>query len=148
MAVKVYSLNARIPVKIGDVTFKLSPFSQSQKIEMAEFANFESGQYLQNASRMTFRALKYSIKGVEGLEDALTGEPYALEFDDSGCLTDAAVNDLLSIEIADKLMIACMAILKGIPKEIVNPQTGQKMEGVEVLPVESALKKNTPAPTP
>lgn len=147
MAVKVYSVNTRIPIKIGDVTFKLSPFSQAQKIEMAEFANFEGGQYLQNASRMTFRAIKFSVKDVEGLEDALTGEKYKLEFDDTGCLTDACVNDILSIEIADKLMVACMAMLKGIPTEIVNQQTGQKMEGVEVLPAESALKKSIVAPS-
>lgn len=148
MAVKVYSVNTRIPIKIGDVTFKLSPFSQAQKIEMAEFAQFEGGQYLQNASRMTFRAIKYSVKEVEGLEDALTGQPYKLEFDDSGCLTDESVNDLLSIEIVDKLMISCMAMLKGIPKEIINQQTGQKMEGVEVMPAESALKKNIQVASP
>lgn len=148
MAVKVYSVNTRIPIKIGDVTFKLSPFSQAQKIEMAEFAHFEAGQYIQNASKMTFRAIKYSVKDVEGLEDALTGGTYQLQFDDSGCLTDEAVNDLLSIEIVEKLMVACLAMLKGIPKEIINQQTGQKMEGVEVLPAESALKKNTQVVSP
>lgn len=145
MAVKVYSVNSRIPVSIGGVVFKLAPYTQAQKIEMAEFSNLEGGEYLQNASRMTFRAMKFSIKGVEGLEDGLTGEPYKLEFDESGNLTDTCVNDLLNLELSENLVLACLSFMKGVPKEITHPVTKEKLEGVEIVAQDLGLKKNSPA---
>lgn len=113
-------------------------------MELAEFSQFEGGQYLQSASRLVFRAMKYSIKDIVGLEDAVTGEPYKLEFDEKGNLTDACVNDVLNLELSEKLVISCMLFMKGIPTEITDPRTGVKLEGVEVLPPEAGLKKNSP----
>jgi len=142
LALKVYPLSARIPVKIGDVVFKLAPFSQSQKIELAEFSQFEGGAYLQNASLLVFRAMRYSIKSVTGLVDAITGEEYKLVFDEAGYLTEECANDLLNLEISDKMVLMCMAFLKGIPTELLDHRTGKPVEGVEILAAESGVKKN------
>lgn len=145
MAVKVYPLSARIPVKIGDVVFKLAPFSQAQKIELAEFSQFEGGAYLQNASLLVFRAMRYSIKYMSGVVDAITGEEYKLQFDEAGHLTEECANDLLNMEISETLVLACMAFLKGVPEQILDHRTGKPIEGVEIMPAESGVKKNPPA---
>lgn len=138
---KVYPLHARIPVKIGDVVFKLSPFSHAQKLELAQYSQFQAGEYVQNAAKMTFRAMKYAIKSVEGVVDGLTGEAYQPVFDEDGTLSDASVNDLLNLEISNSVVMACIQFVKGVPTAILD-QNGEPMSGVEILPAESALKKS------
>ncbi len=138
---KIYPLHARIPVKIGDAVFKLSPFSHSQKLELAQYSQFQAGEYVQNAAKMTFKAMKYSIKGVEGIIDGLTGEAYQPTFDEDGTLSDASVNDLLNIEVSNSLVMACIQFVKGVPTSILD-QNGEPMSGVEIMPADSAIKKN------
>ena len=119
----------------------MAPLTQEQKLELAEFAQFDSGKYVQNASRMAFRAIKYSIKEIIGVEDATTGLPYSLELDEQGVMKEHCVNDILSMGLEEKLLLPCLAMINGIPKEVTD-KDGKKVEGVEILPVESALKKN------
>lgn len=123
----------------------MAPLTQEQKLELASFASFEGGQYVQNASRMAFRAIKYTIKEIIGVEDALTGKPYELEFDDQGVMKEHCVNDILNMGLDEKLLLACLAMVRGVPTEIMHD--GKKLEGVEILPIEAAIKKNISPPS-
>jgi hypothetical protein len=122
---KIYSLNDRITVKVGELTFKLAPLSYKQKIEIQNI--FKESKDAEGS----ILCLKYSVKDVEGIE-TLNGEKYNLSFDESG-LTDTCLNDLLNIELSPKLMIACATLVNGIPQEIVHPVTGKPLEGVKII---------------
>jgi hypothetical protein len=143
MAVKIYRTTDRIPVKIGELTFRIAPLSSHQKIEILSCHNTEGGTNYQNASKATFLVVKYGVKAVEGLEYATSDEPYELKFDDqtNSALTDECVNELLSMEYREDLVQACFAFMNKVPKEILNPTTGKPLKGVQILKAESTDKK-------
>ena len=143
MAIKIYRTTDRIPVKIGELIFKVAPLSSHQKIEILSCQVSEAGTSYQNVAKATFLAVKYGVKEVEGLEYATCEDKYELKFDDptKAALTDDCVNELLSMEYREELVMACFAFMNKIPKEIVNPTTGKPLKGVQVLKAESTDKK-------
>lgn len=132
MSVKAYRLTDRIYVNIGELGFKLSPLSMGQKKEIRDCAKIVNGEVEEDYMLGSFKSIKYAVKGIKGLE-TLDGEEYAPEFDEDGSLSDNSVEDLLNLEVNGKLMIACMNLLNGIPNVIVNPATGERLEGVEIV---------------
>ena len=82
-------------MKIGKVKFLFAPLSYGQKAELIGCTKLVSGEEVQDTAKMGYLALKYGIKGMEGLEDC-HGEPYSPEFDDEGNLTDEAVSDIFN----------------------------------------------------
>ena len=85
-------------------------------------------------------ALKCAIKGVEGLTLS-DGKDYSLEFDDNKELTDECLDDLLNLEVAGELTTISVSLLNGVPKEFVNPNTGEKLDGVEYVDKGGSTKK-------
>ncbi len=88
------------------------------------------GDY-KRATRGIVLALKYSIKGIEGVEDS-EGNPYKLQFGDDKFLTEDCVADLLNLHITDKLTMFCIALANGVP-EVLKDSKGRKIEGVEII---------------
>lgn len=139
---KIYRTTDRIPVKIGDLVFKLSPLTYDQKIKVADAFSVVNGEATQKAGTATALIMKYSIKEVEGLEYATGDEPYKLKFEKDGeSLTSECLNELFSLECKADLSMACFALLNGITDKVVNSETGEPLEGIEILPVEGAAVK-------
>jgi len=88
------------------------------------------------AARM---ALKFAIKEIGGVEDS-EGNPYELEVENNE-LTDECVDDLLNLEQNEKLSILCTTLLHGVPKQLMDPNTGEKMQGVTIERGPSRKKK-------
>ncbi len=129
---KIYRVTDRIRVKIGDITFDLSPLTSLQKADIMSAAMSNGAKGLQESTRL---ALKYSVKRVEGLE-TLDDVPYQVELE-NGVLKDACIDELLNIEISENLNKVCLNLMHGVPQTFLDPQTGQPIEGVEVVKKDS-----------
>jgi hypothetical protein len=130
---RIYKRTDRIPVKIDDVVITLAPLSLSEKtdIQQAMLAGRANGN-LKEATRGIQLALKYGIKGISGVEDS--DGPYVLQFEGEH-LTDACVDDLLNMEITNKLALVCMSLAVGVPTEFTD-ENKQPLAGVEIVKVD------------
>lgn len=145
MSVKIYRMTDRIPLKIGDVTFKLGPMSAEQKMDISGCYKTVEGESVADVGAATMKVLKYSVKDVEGIEYGAGGGEYKVSFV-NGCdaeLTDDCVGELLTLEQKSQLVTACFAFVNEIPKQVNDPITNKKLKGVEILPAEQgeAVKK-------
>lgn len=133
---KILKISDRIPVHIGDILFKISPLTYLQKMEIQDHMVDASGGNLKAAMAGAHKALKYAIKGVEGIED-YSGKSYELSFGEDKYLTDECVDDLLNLDQSDTLITVCAALLNGLPKkEMLHPKTGKPLEGVSIGKIE------------
>jgi hypothetical protein len=137
MARKIYKTTDKISVKIDDIVVQVSPLSFEQKCDIQ--ALLVSGDPM-SVVRAASMAIKYGVKGLEGVENA-DGSLYVLETDENGSLSDQCVDDLLNIDQDDKLSLVCTSLLNGIPKDIVDPQTGKKIKGITIERYETGKKK-------
>jgi hypothetical protein len=135
---RIYKRSDRISVKIDDITLKLSPLSIDQKVEIqtAMINGRKDGDIVQ-ATKGVCLSIKYSVKGVEGIQDG-DGNDYKLEFDGDN-LSDQCVDDLLNLELHRKLALVCASIVNGIPTEF-SDERGNLMEGVEFVKAATPAK--------
>ena len=119
---RIYRMTDRIPVKIHDMTVKIAPLSYDVK-------SVCQGLIL-NGSHMAaaVHALKNSVKGIAGLENA-DGSDYELEFENDQ-LTDQCIDELLNVQGSDEMQLVAISLLQGIPKEFTDPSTGKPLDGV------------------
>lgn len=126
---RIYKLSTKVPVKIDDAVFQLSPLSISQKDEITCMLAEVQNEGLKGASKMlaaTRLALKYSVKGLDGVfEDAEGLVPFVLTFDSNGQLDDDSLEALSNFEHTQKLNEVIMSMLVGF-------STKNKIEGVEI----------------
>lgn len=104
--------------------------------------SIKSGQIYVDTALSCFYHLKYAVKGVSGLTYA-DGSDYVLEFEDETktALSDKCTEELLALSFNDKLIYASKQLINSIPDTIINPLTGAKLEGVELILEEQAVKK-------
>lgn len=131
---KIYKSSDRIPVKLGPVTFWLSPMLWKHKTEIIGLTQMSGGQEKVDGNKIAFLTVKYSLKSVDGLQCA-DGSPYELETDSDGIPSDDAVSELFQLDNADRLvLVASTWIHKIKPLDL---------EGVEIdlAQVKSTKKK-------
>jgi hypothetical protein len=133
----IYKTTDRIRVEIGGITFLLSPLSWDQKQDILNEVKLIEGK--PNNRNSTYKSLKYAVKGIEGVKLA-DGSPYVINLE-NGLISDECVEDLLNLEIAPKLIMTSYSFVHGVPSKIVNPVTGEAVDGVEI--VLNAPKKKT-----
>lgn len=121
---KVYRLTDRIPAKIGEITFWLSPLSAFQKLELIELARVTGGESQIDAMQLAAKTIKYSLKAIDGLE-CFDGSKYELAFDDAGNLTDDCVGEILLLQFSPKLTEVAAQLIHREIDEL-------KAEGVEI----------------
>lgn len=124
---RIYKTTDKISVKVDDIVLKISPLNFEQKCEIQ--TQLLSGQPMDivRAARM---AIKFAVKDVQGIEDQ-EGNPYELDFS-NGELSDDSIDDLLNLEQQEKISILCTSLLHGVPKDLIDPQTGKPMPGVKI----------------
>jgi len=128
---RIYKRSDRIPVKIDDITVRLSPLSVSEKTEIQQaMLNGRAKSDLKELTRGISLAIKYSVKSVDGVVDS-DGNPYKLEFDGDG-LSQDSIDELMNMELTKKLSMVCAAMVSGVPKEFVD-NDGNPLDGVEFI---------------
>lgn len=103
----------------------------------------KQGQVYIDTALSCFYHIKYAVKAVEGITNK-DGTPYELRFTDDKkeALADDCADELLALSFGSKLIYASQQLLNSIPSEIVNPITGKKLEGVELIVDDTGLKKS------
>lgn len=137
----IYRTTDRIPIKIHDITVKISPLSMQQKNEiLALMIEGQKANDMVKLSQATMLALRFSLKSVEGIQDA-EGNEYNLEFE-NGILTEQCTDDMLNMNQSAALTQVCAAIINGVPSQFVDGK-GQPLEGVSF--VQDTKKKSKKA---
>ncbi len=139
---RIFRTSDRIPVKIDTITVTIAPLSFDQKTELQTIMMQASADpmYAVKGARL---AIKYAVKDITGVE-TLDGTKYAPEFDGTGNLSDAGVDDLLNMEETAKLIAVCSQLISGIPRAVIDPANGKPMKGVSVeLPTSPKAKART-----
>lgn len=122
-------MSDRINLEIGELTFVLAPLDYLKKQELASCTKIIKGEEHYDLLKSQALYIKYALKDVKGLED-YNGDEYTLSFEGNS-LTDDCVSEILNLEEKEKLTIAAWQLLNGI-KELRDPITGEKLEGVEL----------------
>lgn len=138
---RIFKKSDRITVTVDGITVKLAPLTIHQKVEI-QTAMFNGRQQadLKEATRGVVQSLRYSVKGIDGVEDS-DGNPYTLKFE-GDVLTEECADDLMNLEITQKLTMVCAGLLNGIPKEFTD-QFGNALEGVQLVSIaKEAASKN------
>ena len=133
---KIYRISDRIRVKIEGLEFILGPLTFDQKSEIQALA--ASGEF-EKSLQSAKLAVKYGLKDVHGLEDA-NGNNYELQTDEAGVSNDS-LNEILNLTQNEKIQMACLGLLQGVPSQFTNPFTGEKLEGVSIVKENRSKKK-------
>lgn len=120
----IYRPTDQIPVKIGEVTFWLSPLSHSQRQEILALTVVKAGEERTRPMEMAQLTLSISLRKIVGVNDA-DGSPYELEFDENGRVTLDCINDIFTLDGADNL-------IRVSGKFAMNEISDPKLEGVVV----------------
>jgi len=117
---KVLRMSNRARLSIKDVVFIWGPLSELHRNEVRTATRVKQGVEVTDIYRANTLLLKYTIKGLEGVED-YHGNPYELEFDENGHLTDDCVSEIRSIEWTEDYLSAAWQMLQGIPDKFYYP---------------------------
>lgn len=129
---KISKLTDRFNIKLEGVTVIVAPLSGSQKIEMTSFyKQGENGRILIDKPAQELYLVKHSVKEIEGIRD-LDGNAYQLEFDRNGFLTNDCAEEVLGYLANTFYTYANTQAIRGLFGEVLNPYTGEKLEGVSV----------------
>lgn len=120
----VFRTTDRIPVKIGELTFWVSPLSFEQKNQVFNLISRDGGEELIKGLQSVQMVLRFSVKDVEGLENP-DGTPFKVDLDSEGNLDADCVDVLLNLPDFGKLS---QVLKTWMEQEIKDP----KIEGVEV----------------
>lgn len=123
----VYSKNDRFSLKMGEVEFLVSPLTQKQKLEILSIGKIANGNESKTLE-MAMKTIQYCLKSVSGIKTGL-GEEFVLEMKD-GVATEDSIDTIMNCKLSDKLISSCMQFLNGVPDKIVNPVTGEELDGV------------------
>jgi hypothetical protein len=133
---KIYRATDTIPLEIDGLVVNISPLTFEQKMDIqAEVLKGDT----QSAMKAAARAVKYAVKSIKGIENQ-DGSNYQVELE-NGRLTDACWDDLQNIEQAQKLIMVCLGLINGVPREFADPNTGKPIQGVSLIQDKSKAKK-------
>lgn len=109
----IYRLTDRIPVKVGGLTFWLSPLSYEQKTNLLDCKKMQAGVEVADGGQRARLALKYAVKGVDGLKCS-DGSPYAPVMDADGTLSMESVDELTGLDACLPLVRVCVGLINGV----------------------------------
>jgi hypothetical protein len=125
------------------VVYELAPLGWLQKQEVLGQTVVISGQQFSDDARQAWLCMKYSVKGVKGVvvkkgDDLVPWEP---AFGKDGNITDDSLEDLLNCTLTGPLTETCRNLLSGIPKVVVDRQTGLQRKGCRIDLAEAKKKE-------
>jgi len=119
MSITIYRMSDRIPVTIGKLKFWLAPLSYGQKVDIAGATQVKSGEEIQNHMEAASKAIRYSVKKVEGLQLA-DGSAYAIVLDDTGIMSEDSLSEIMQLSEATKLVEACSLMISEIKEHKIS----------------------------
>lgn len=129
MSNKIYRTTDRVKVNVDGIIFSISPLSYAQKSEIqSKLYKAVIDKDMMAAQDAAVLSIKYAVKNVSGLLDG-NEEQYQVELQNNE-LTQQCIDDLLNIKQNTKLAAVCTSLVHGISTEIIDPNTGEKIEGV------------------
>jgi hypothetical protein len=139
---KIFRKTDKIKVRVGNesdnLVLVLSPLDYQQKNEiqsmLLEAQNKNEPTRYVDGIRL---AIKYSVKGVENCVDG-DGNKYVPAFE-NGLLTDECVDDLMNMDLSDKVMMVCANLARGVPSKFLDQQN-KELPDVEILGDKSSKK--------
>lgn len=145
---KVYRVTDRIPVRIGELTFWVSPLTFEQRSQIGSIARIEAGKEVPDPLKTARALVGQSLKQVDGLFQG-DDSPFELEFDDMGALTSDCVEDLLQLDgVSDKLVgIAGRFVRDGIKEVTDIPGVTVDLKAVKSLKKSPSVKSDLSSPT-
>lgn len=148
MPLVVPDLDAKFELKIGEgneqVTFIIRPLKYPEKqIITSVSTSMRSGELHIDGSSIAFYSLKYALVDVKGLIDADGNEWKLKREEGKDYNTDECIDQLMNTPVNEALIYAGSKLMSGIPKEILDPATGKPLEGCEIIPQKSNVKKNS-----
>jgi hypothetical protein len=120
----VYRLTDRIPVKIGEIEFELSPLDYGDRAKILAVKRLSGGNQIEDGYKAAALSVKYGVKNVKGLTYS-DGSEMALKFESDGSLADESVSEILQIDGSDKLITIAMNFAANVFKD-------PSLEGVTV----------------
>jgi hypothetical protein len=143
MGVKIYSRKSKIKInypKMG-CGFVVRPLEYDQKCEiLAETHKAQSGMNIFDLGKATAKYIKYMVIGVHGISDE-NGNDYSLKFDGDNNLTDECVSDLMNISLDPALSVSLSNFIHGVPTELLDQSTGEKLKDVKIVHESGGVKK-------
>lgn len=124
----VYSKDDRFSLDMGEVQFVLSPLSQKQKMEILSLGRISNGEESKSLD-MAMKTIQYCLKEVHGIQRG-DGSEYVLEME-NGLATEDAIDTIMNCQLSEKLISSCMQFLSGVPDKIINPVSGEELDGVQ-----------------
>lgn len=133
---KIYRTTDIIPINIDGLLVNISPLTFEQKMDIQAEILKGSPQSAMSAAAL---AVKSSVKSISGVENQ-DGSPYEVALVNNK-MSDECWNDLQNIEQAQKLIMVCLNLINGIPKDFSDPNTGKPLQGVSIVKDQSKGKK-------
>ncbi|MFW7381475.1 MAG: hypothetical protein ACOH5I_21885 [Oligoflexus sp.] len=128
----IWPFNELIPLKIGDLTFKISQLSVEQKMLLSQFlSQIDKDNAEIGGLRAGKRAVQLCLKEVSGLSNP-DGSPYQLQKDPQGYLTDNCVEEILGLNVSGQLISICLGLFHGFTGECKDIQ-GNQIPGVSLI---------------
>lgn len=144
MSLIINPMSKTYQVKMGDVTFTLGQLDYKAKAFISNACtSIKQGQVIVDSALQCFYNLKFGLRKVEGVKNE-DGSDWNLTFEDpeKRIVHDTCIDELLNSPVSDNLIYVAREMMEGIPDKIVNPVTGQPLEGVElIVGGKEALKK-------
>lgn len=135
----IYTQQDRIKISIRDIDLIIKPLSYKEKINWSNCISSNSGSQTENAISGLALLLKYCLKDIKGFTYS-NGEPFVLEFDECGNITEDTIDSLLNLEISTDMTTVMYSLIKGVPTEITN-SSGELIDYIKVTPLPSVPKK-------
>jgi len=130
----IYPISSKISVKIGKLTFWISPLTLKQKIDLANNKRVSGGKEIVDEGMFCFEAVRKSVKKVEGLT-LPDGSDYELTFGDDGDLTEECASEVLQVGCKQELLTSVNLLISEIKEH--------KIKGVKIsLPNGMPKKKS------
>jgi len=111
---RIYRTTDKIAYKVGELEIKISPLSVQNKSELHDMMLKGQSGNTEALIKGSMFTLKVALKEVKGLED-VNGNPYVLEFDDNGLVTDECISDLMNLQESSRFIALCSQLIAGIP---------------------------------
>lgn len=130
----IYRITDRIEIKIDDFKIKIRPMTIAERSQVVEaLSEAQKSNSVAKINEASLIPIRICLKGLDGVQDS-NGEPYQLQFEDDGLLTEECLSDLLSMGSQGKIAEICMGLLNGIPEKL-------QIEGVEFAKPSAKKKK-------
>lgn len=102
----IFKTTDKVPVKIAEVTFWISPLTLDQRRQINDFTKTQGGVEKVDGFSAAEYYVKFGVKAIDGLTLA-DGSSYQCSYCDDGTLDDSTLGDIFQLGCFAQLITAC-----------------------------------------